>query len=276
MGFLGDAWDWSTENLNPFKSRKSQSEYGAINEGSFDLPGMGERGSRLLGRADSVSARRAPTVDAFDRYGGPSYGNADQMRGGQMQLIGQLQQQAAGQGPSLAARQLRDATDRGIAQQQAMAAGAAPGQQAGAATMAAQQAGQLQSGMAGQAAQARIAEQLAARQQLAGVLGQGRGQDLQRAMQQQQLGMFSAGQENQRRLANQAAQLRTMGMNDQAIAELLRQELANARAQQQGGISREQVAAQRYGMDLQTPTGWENALSAGMGFLGLPGILGKG
>ncbi len=88
------------------------------------------------------------------------------------QLADQLRQQAAGQGPSLAQLQLNQATQ----QQQAQAASAIASQRginpAMAARLVAQNQAQIGQQSAGQSAQLSMAEQMGARQQLAGVLGQ--------------------------------------------------------------------------------------------------------
>lgn len=121
-----------------------------------------------------------------------------QFRTGQESLVAQLQQQAAGQGPSLAEAQLKTAQNRNLAQQLAIA-GASRGGNAGL------QARQLQQNMAtsgqelaNQAAQARMQEQLAARQQLQSTLAGAREQDIGLATSQ-------AGLTQQTSLANQAA-----------------------------------------------------------------------
>jgi hypothetical protein len=103
--------------------------------------------------------------------------------------------------------------------------------------------------LAGQAAQARIQEQLMARQQLAGVLGQARGQELAGRQ-------FDVGQANQRLLAqsqlqqqanlsNLDAYLHNQALQNQYGLGLRELELANARAQQAGlsGYSGARLAA---------------------------------
>lgn len=148
-----------------------------------------------IGQANQMNAAQ---IDPAAQARAAQLGRQDaEFRGGQTQLMGQLQEQAAGRGPSLAAGQLREATDRNIAQQAGMAAsqgGSSAVQQrqlASGAAQANQQAGR-------DAAQMRIQEQLAARQQLQGVTQTGREQDINVANAQAQL-------QQQTALANQAA-----------------------------------------------------------------------
>jgi hypothetical protein len=95
----------------------------------------------------------------------------------QQQLIQMLQGQAMGQGPSLAAGQMRQATDRNIAQQQAMSAsGRGPGA-AGAAYQSQNMAAAANQQAAADTSQLRLQEQLQAQGLLGSILGQTRGQD---------------------------------------------------------------------------------------------------
>lgn len=121
-----------------------------------------------------------------------------EFRAGQQDLISALQQQAAGQGPSLAGAQLDDARQQQIETAMALAAsqrGLGAGQGLRSIAQQTQEAGQF---AAREAARARIAEQLAARQQLSGALAGARAQDIGVAESQ-------AGLEQQASLANQAA-----------------------------------------------------------------------
>jgi hypothetical protein len=131
----------------------------------------------------------------------------EQFRQGQLGLAQALQMQAMGQGPSLAQGQLRQATDRNIAQ--AMALGAS---QRGSNPALAQRQIALGSALANQqaaaqSAQLRMQEQMAARDQLGGVLQSGRGQDIGLATDQ-------AGFNQQAILADQQARLQQQALND--------------------------------------------------------------
>ena len=188
---------------------------------AFQLPGFLDRQRRLTSAIDRSGGR------GFDPTQASQLGVSG-FRGGQEQLIAQLQQQALGQGPSLATQQFNTALDRGVATQQALAA-SGRGNAAQAARQAASNTGGLTQNLAGQAAQARIQEQLNARAQLGSVLGQGRQQDFARAQQNallsQQTGQFNVN-----------ALFQNRGQND-ALANQLRQlELQNAQLQQQGAI----------------------------------------
>lgn len=99
-------------------------------------------------------------------------------RGDQQALVSQLQQQAAGQGPSLASLQMQQNTDNAIKSAMALAASGRSGSAGGRLKMAQDQAAAYQQQGARDSAALRIQEQLAARDQLAGVLGQARGQDI--------------------------------------------------------------------------------------------------
>ena len=115
--------------------------------GRVGLQGVDERQARLLGLSEQLGSRGAPGLDVSG------------FRAGQADLVGQLQAQAAGRGPSLAQAQLEEALGRNIAGQAALAQSGRPGQQALAARQASQQAGQLGAQFGQQAAQARMAEQ---------------------------------------------------------------------------------------------------------------------
>lgn len=133
----------------------------------FSDPYAAENRQRLLQGLEQQQGRMA------------AIGQEDPWRERQLGLATQLEQQAAGEGPSLAQEQLREATDRNIRQQAGMMA-SQRGIGAGlAARMAGQQGAQAQQQMAGQAAQLRAQEQLGARQQLASALAQGRAGDIQ-------------------------------------------------------------------------------------------------
>lgn len=81
-------------------------------------------------------------------------------------LLSQLQQQAAGQGPSLAQNAYREAHDQGMAGVQAMSRGGSAGAARGGMNMM----GRMNQGLAQGYSNARLQEQLAARQQLQAAL----------------------------------------------------------------------------------------------------------
>lgn len=133
----------------------------------------------------------------FGALGNEGARQQDQARAQQMALIKQIQDQAAGRGPSLAQAQLQQANEAGM--RQAMALGYSQ-RGAGAAgalkNIREQQAGMTQQNAA-DSAMLRMQEQLQARQMLGGLLGGMRGQDIGNMQfglgNQASLGMQQAG-----------------------------------------------------------------------------------
>ncbi len=136
-----------------------------VRQEAFELPGFED-----LQRQFREQARLQVDLGQVD----PS-----QFVGDQQQLVGQLQADAAGQGPAqaLLQRQLQLQTQRGLGQLAGQAASANQANAALAARSAALAGGQLQGEAARALGEGTLAAQLAARQQLAGALGQFRGQD---------------------------------------------------------------------------------------------------
>lgn len=136
-------------------------------------------------------------------------------RTNQQALTGRLEAIANGTGPSLAAEQMRDATDRNMAQQSSIAQSGR-----GNATLANIVAANNSANFGQQAARTgmmgRLAEEQMANQQLSSTLQGARGQD-------EQTGQFNAQQQNFANQANLEAKLRTMGLNDQAILNIMQQ-----------------------------------------------------
>lgn len=203
----------------------------------FLLPGFEDRQAGLQGAVGQAEGLGAPSMQAaqIGQFGRAGLGGP--FRSGQSQLIGQLQQQAAGLGPSLATQQFERSLGSGIAAQQAQAS-TGRGNQALGARAAAQNIGGLTQDLAGQAAQARMQEQMQARAQLGGVLGQARGQEIQ-------ADQFNVAQQNQRLLQqaqlaqqagqlNLAAELRNRAQQNAQSLGLRQLELENAMAQQRG------------------------------------------
>lgn len=203
----------------------------------YMLPGFDERQRRLNEAISGAGGVGAPTAQAAQIGPMGQAGMGGEFRGGQQQLIGQLQQQAMGQGPSLAQMQFDRNLDQGIAAQIA-AARSGVGNASAANRGAAQNIGGLTQDLAGQAAQARMQEQLMARQQLAGVLGTARGQEMQGSQfnvgQQNQGTLAQAGFDQQTSLANQDAYLRNQQLQNQYGLGLRELELQNAMQQRQG------------------------------------------
>lgn len=154
-----------------------------------------------------------------------------EFRRGQKDLVSALQQQAAGQGPSLASAQLDDARQQQIETAMALAAsqrGLGAGQGLRSIADQTAQAGQF---AAREAAKARIAEQLGAREQLAGVLQGARGQDIGVASSQASLDQQAA-------MANQAAAMQAEQANQAALNQF---DLTQAGMDQQTNIANMQA-----------------------------------
>jgi hypothetical protein len=132
-----------------------------------------------------------------------------EFRAHQIELAKQLAAQARGEGPSLAALQLQQASDRNIANQMALAASMRGGNPALAQRNLLSNAASLQQQTAMEAAQARMQEQLAAQQQLAGLAASGREADIGLATTQARLAQEAA-------LANQRADIEAQQLRQQA------------------------------------------------------------
>lgn len=182
------------------------------------LGGVGSQGS-AGGLSDEQKRMYADYYRQVQERGAPQLGPAStatnsDLRGNQLGLIGQLEATASGRGPSLAAEQLKAATDRNTRNQQAFAA-SAPASQAGLARFQAQNnVGTLGAQAAQDAAAARIAEITAAQNQLGLTLHGARGAD-------EATSKFNADQQNQMARANLEAQLRARGLDDEAIARYM-------------------------------------------------------
>ncbi len=169
-----DAWKWLGDNKDMLMGARSPDAF------NFNQ-GMGQLQSGVNGTAQGYGAGQGQT------------------RGMQMSLIQQLQDQASGNGPSLAQMQLQKGTDQNMAQAMALGASQRGAGQAGMLKgIQGQQAGMAQ-GMAGDAAMLRLQEQMQARQALGTQLGQTRGMDAQSDQ-------FAAGQVNQQNVARVQAQ----------------------------------------------------------------------
>ncbi len=234
----------------------------------YQLAGFDRRNNELNGAIRGAAGVQAPQAQAGRIGQFQNAGNGAQFRGGQQQLIGQLQAQANGQGPSLATGQFNRSLESGIAAQQAQA-NSGRGNTALAGRLAAQNIGGLTQDLAGQASQARIQEQISARQQLAGVLGQARGQDIG-------VNQFNAGQQNQRLLSlgqfgqeanmsNRDAILRNQAQQNQYGISLRNIELQNAEAQQRGDLAFLTGQQQQQSLGDQILAGGTQSLAQGFG-----------
>lgn len=163
---------------------------------------------RLEEYYNSIGGRGVPQM------GPAAQGRYSDFRTNQRSMIDRLDAMSRGQGPSLAAQQFQQATDRNMASQQALASSGRGG--AMGSFNAANNMGMLGAQAAQGSAQARTAEQLQAYQQLGLSIYGARGAD-------EQMNQFNAGQQNNAAIQNLDARLRAMGMNDQARIQLLAQ-----------------------------------------------------
>ena len=244
-------------------------------------------------RTAPMSNASATMTDGAYAGTGATYGGAtidtsasDAARGYQMGLLNQLQGEAAGTAPSIAAMQMQQGLQQNL-QQQASLAGSLGGSGNPALAMRNLQYGAAAQNqqLLGQTGLARLQEQQMAQQQLGNVAGAMRGQDLSSAMQQAQLneqtGLFNAGAQNQfslanagfeqqanlsnqsaqnqfglqQSLANQQAQLGLMGMTQQGQQWALGQNIGMSEAERQARLQWEQMQAQQrqFGAEL----GWQ-------------------
>lgn len=235
-------------------------EYEGLDRNNFSVPGYDQQQNRLAGYLQGVDSRVAPHVGTYQTAHGSAF------RGDQAELVDQLQRRAAGQ-DSVAELQARQGMDAANAQQRSMMAGARPTNAAMAMQLGSQGMANAAMGIQGQAAIARAQEALGATGQLGNVLAQGRGAD-------EQLNMWNAGQQNQRKSQQAQMNQQQMGLDDAARAGYLGQSLNAAGMQQQGGMAYEQNRTQRYGAAMGVPTKRE-ALIGGISSLGA-GLIGGG
>jgi hypothetical protein len=185
------------------------------------LAGQEERDKRFLEQ-----------IGGLNQQAGQAQFNSP-FRTAQTGLLPQLQQQAQGQGPSVADQMLRNAQQNNVAQGMAMAASQRGVNPAMAMRNAMQSTAQANQGAAAQAMPARVQEQLGAQQNLMQAAQAGRGQDLQYENQTRQL----------------AAQYEQMGLN-QAQALMQAQidvQKANQSAQLQNANAERNMLGQAFG-----------------------------
>ena len=173
----------------------AQGAAGGAAAGTAILPGWGTViGAGIGGLAGLFGSDGSdPEVEAnrqrmLEYYNGIQGHTAEysQFRDNQRNLISNLEQQAAGRGPSLAGQQLRAATDRNIKQQGGLAQ-SGYGNPAAAQMMAANNSAQLGAQSSQDAAAARIQEQYNAQNLLGLNIHGARGQD-------EGMNQFNAGQ----------------------------------------------------------------------------------
>jgi hypothetical protein len=214
--------------------------------GKVTDPNYGTNKAWLQGTLGGVLNREAQTMQGAQAQGATiNTASQDQIRAAQLALMGNLQNTAAGQGPSVAQEQLRQATDRNMANALAMAAaqggGAAAYRQAAFARAAATQ------DMASQSAQLRAQEIAQAQNTLAGVAQGARGQDIGLAAGQaqmtQQNAQFNAGLAQDTGKTNLLAGVEQQKMKDQIVQQYLAMGMSLDQAQFQAEIQQRQYNA---------------------------------
>lgn len=164
-------------------------------------------------------------------------GNFNQAMAAQSGLLGQLQQQASGQGPSIADMQMQKGMEANLAANRAQLASARGGTNPLMARQVLQTSADIQAKTAQDAAMARLQEQMAAQNQLATVSGQARVQSFEEASQQAQL-------QQQANLANMQSNLQRAIAQGQLTAQEASQiyqsetqkAMQNAQMQQQANM----------------------------------------
>lgn len=215
--------------------------------GKTEDPNQAANKARLDALAAEAQGRQAQTMQ------GAQIGSAAQIeqtqqaqiRGQQLAAIGQLQQQAAGNGPSAAQAQLKMGADRAMASNLAMAA--AGGTAASARQAAFNNASAVQD-MAGQSAALRAQEQQAAMGQLVGATQGARAQDIGLATDQaqlnQQTSLTQASLNQDTAKTNLLTGIDQQKQKDTMIAQYVAQGLTLDAAQRQAEIQQAQFNAE--------------------------------
>jgi hypothetical protein len=241
----------ATKNFLFGDNRERDNALGAQNfqlQGSDMLRGYAEQ------QLGGVQGRQAPTANAYQLgaaaqlNGGPQ----DQIRQGQMGLMGQMAGVANGQQAGAGELAVRRQANQGMAQQIGAANMARGANAASAARAAAMGIGQMSTNAAGMGREAALSDQMNARGQLAGLMQGARGQDLDMASQNAQLlqqrnlmqGQFG----QQTNLANQSAALQQRGMNDQYGLGLMGQYAGVSEAELRARMARAGMLPQDQGM----------------------------
>lgn len=255
MGFGG----WLKDNWNPLEWGEGQKV--DIDPEAGRLPGADGMRERVRGYEHVVSSRTAPLAERTT-VGPMRTGTAARMdptqqaqfRAREMALADRLSGIMGGTQQGAGELAVQRQGNRAIAQQQAFARMGRGAGAASASRTAARTSGDIALNTAGQAQQAALQDQQMAAGQLGGVLAQGRAADLSVASQNAQLAqqmnlanlsaqnqaiVQQAGLDQATSLADQAARLQTMGMNDQARLALMAQMYNVNVAEMQGLLARE-------------------------------------
>lgn len=225
MGFI-DTVKGAADPLGLFSGEDVQAynpDEGSFQYGGSENGGVNRR-AQHDGRAEDARGRTGPEID---------YGNADQSRGlgldsrGQMgQHIGQMQAFAKDASGSVAAQQLRQATDAGIRDAMAMARSGRGGNPAMAQRAGLQAGAGMSQTAAGQAATLRASEQQWAQGQIGQLLAQQRAQDLQLQGLDASQAQAQAELEMSQRQLNDSTALGYSGLGDAAVESQLAASMA--------------------------------------------------
>lgn len=241
-GSIANAWETSVvdpvtglakKGENWWDKNKDKILGGLGGGGSGSIPQVTAPGAGGFGPGGVAGAPAAPTqIGPLTPEQLKAFEANTQFRTGQATLAQQLAAQAQGQGPSLATEQFKQAQQANQAAIFAQLASARGGANPALARQAMQTSQQIQAQTAREAALARIQEQMGAREQLAGVLNQGRGGDLEQAGQMQQLATQQAQlQQNQAQLAAELqAKYAAMGLSAQQSNQMAAIEMAKIQA----------------------------------------------
>lgn len=216
----------------------------ALEAQNFQLQGADQLRSYAMGQLGGVQGRQAPNATAQQLAAAAqlSGGPQDQVRGRMMSLADQMGAVAGGQQAGAGELAVRRQANQAAANQFAQMNMARGGNAAGAARAAARQLGDLGTNASGMASTAALNDQTNARGQLAGLLGNTRGQDLdfagQNAQLLQQRNLMQGQFGQQTSLANQQAALQQRGMNDQYGLGLMGQYANLSQAELQARMAR--------------------------------------
>lgn len=182
----------------------------------------------------------------------------EQTRGMQMNLANQLQQQAAGQGPSVAGMQLQQGLQQQLMQQRAQAASMGGDVNPYLAQrQLAEQGAQAAQATNAQAAMARTQEQMNAQGALGGLTGQMRGQDL---------GVAGMGQQHALANAQMGQQARQFGMEGMMglSGQQLQANMGYAGMQNQTDLANNQINAGIAGQNAASANAFGTAILGGL------------
>lgn len=203
------AGDWLGMNPNPVAP-------GSIDPNAAKFHGYEDWRDSLAAGRMGASARATPQLDT---------GPQSQVRADQAKLTQMLQDQAMGNGPSIAQQQLQQATDRNVAQAMALGQSQRGGAQGGALRNIATNQAQIGQQMAGDSAMLRLQEMMQARGMLGQHLGGMRGQDIGFATNQAQAG------------------LQGLGLNDQMVQFYTQQGLGLDKTQMEANLKMQEMLA---------------------------------